>query len=225
MTTVRRLLALCALTAAVLCAPACMSVRHGIDLRPDGSGRRADTSATTGPLSDQVEVTLSEFAITQPLTVPSGGVLELYSGGATSHQLVIGSGDGAPLVAPELEPGATSLLEVDLPAGQYTLYCAIPGHRWAGMFGTLTVTAPTGPAGERTAADQLRWLTWAAATALVAVLAAVALFAALQRTTRRSAAAATPPAAPAMPAGWYADPYTPGRYRWWDGTAWTGQTR
>jgi len=29
------------------------------------------------------------------------------------------------------------------------------------------------------------------------------------------------PAAPATPAGWYPDPYQPGRQRWWDGVRWT----
>jgi hypothetical protein len=28
---------------------------------------------------------------------------------------------------------------------------------------------------------------------------------------------------PAPPAGWYADPQAPGRWRWWDGTQWTDQ--
>lgn len=32
------------------------------------------------------------------------------------------------------------------------------------------------------------------------------------------------PAAPATPAGWYPDPWRQAPLRWWDGTAWTGQT-
>ncbi|MCO5222620.1 MAG: cupredoxin domain-containing protein [Thermomicrobiales bacterium] len=35
--------------------------------------------------------------------------------------------------------GTTQELEVDIPAGTYEFYCAIPGHKDAGMMGTLVV--------------------------------------------------------------------------------------
>jgi plastocyanin len=37
-------------------------------------------------------------------------------------------------------PGGSSVLAVQLKAGKYTFYCPVPGHRQAGMQGTLTVT-------------------------------------------------------------------------------------
>ena len=39
----------------------------------------------------------------------------------------------------QLYGGDTVELTVNLPAGTYTYYCTIPGHRAAGMVGTLTV--------------------------------------------------------------------------------------
>jgi uncharacterized cupredoxin-like copper-binding protein len=36
--------------------------------------------------------------------------------------------------------GGTRTLVVDLKAGKYTFFCGVPGHRAAGMVGTLTVT-------------------------------------------------------------------------------------
>jgi uncharacterized cupredoxin-like copper-binding protein len=36
--------------------------------------------------------------------------------------------------------GGTSVLAVQLKAGKYTFFCPVPGHRQAGMQGTLTVT-------------------------------------------------------------------------------------
>lgn len=38
-------------------------------------------------------------------------------------------------------------------------------------------------------------------------------------------ASTTPPAPPAPPAGWYPDPREPGRLRYWNGQAWTADTR
>jgi mono/diheme cytochrome c family protein len=41
---------------------------------------------------------------------------------------------------PVVTKGGTSQFQVaNLPAGTYTYYCTVPGHRQAGMFGTLTV--------------------------------------------------------------------------------------
>ena len=35
--------------------------------------------------------------------------------------------------------GGTKTLKLTLKAGAYTFYCSVPGHRAAGMQGTLTV--------------------------------------------------------------------------------------
>jgi uncharacterized cupredoxin-like copper-binding protein len=42
--------------------------------------------------------------------------------------------------------GGTKNFTVNLMAGKYYFYCSVPGHRQAGMFGTLTVTGSTGGA-------------------------------------------------------------------------------
>lgn len=41
---------------------------------------------------------------------------------------------------PLIAGGSTQLLVVTLPAGTYSVYCGVPGHRAAGMEATLTVT-------------------------------------------------------------------------------------
>jgi uncharacterized cupredoxin-like copper-binding protein/mono/diheme cytochrome c family protein len=39
-----------------------------------------------------------------------------------------------------LNPGESGSVTIEAPAGEYEYYCSIPGHKDAGMFGTLTVS-------------------------------------------------------------------------------------
>lgn len=55
-----------------------------------------------------------------------------------AHDLVIGV-DGEELSVAECAGGETATGQVDLPAGEYTFWCTIPGHREAGMEGTVTI--------------------------------------------------------------------------------------
>ena len=54
------------------------------------------------------------------------------------HTLVFGG--KVPGVKLEASSGGSAELKVTLKPGKYTFYCDIPGHREAGMEGTLTVT-------------------------------------------------------------------------------------
>jgi uncharacterized cupredoxin-like copper-binding protein len=56
--------------------------------------------------------------------------------GALEHAFKIDD----PLVESKIVPGGgTDSLVVNLPAGTYEFYCPVPGHKEAGMVGTLTV--------------------------------------------------------------------------------------
>ncbi len=57
-----------------------------------------------------------------------------------THNLAIQSGTSGPVLgATPLEPKGTASFAAKLKPGTYTYFCQAPGHRAAGMYGTLTV--------------------------------------------------------------------------------------
>jgi FtsP/CotA-like multicopper oxidase with cupredoxin domain len=98
-----------------------------------GSG--GSSSVTAGA---QAEVTLTEFAIEPAaVSVAEGGTLLVSNGGATAHDVSV---VGTDLTTGEVAAGAQTELDVSsLAAGDYEIFCSIPGHADAGMRGTLTV--------------------------------------------------------------------------------------
>ena len=70
---------------------------------------------------------------------PGKVTVQEVNDGATAHTFVIeGATGGKKLSVPA--HGAKDMSSYDLKAGSYTFFCDIPGHRQAGMQGTLTVT-------------------------------------------------------------------------------------
>jgi plastocyanin len=55
------------------------------------------------------------------------------------HNLTVASPSGAVVGATATFQGGTKILALNLKAGTYKFYCSVPGHRAAGMEGTLTV--------------------------------------------------------------------------------------
>lgn len=71
-------------------------------------------------------------------TAQAGGVsFGLVCGDAVNHNLLIEEADDTIVAA--CDAGETATGSIQLDAGAYTYYCDVPGHRQAGMEGTLTV--------------------------------------------------------------------------------------
>jgi plastocyanin len=84
--------------------------------------------------------------VTSKATATAGPVtLEMPNMSGVSHNIAIESGEGgatakgAKLGASSFTSKGTASVSVTLKAGTYTYFCEAPGHRQAGMYGTVTV--------------------------------------------------------------------------------------
>jgi plastocyanin len=75
------------------------------------------------------------------LTAKAGTVtIDFTNSSPLAHNFTVQQGTSGPVVgATPTFMGGTKTLTLKLKAGTYTFYCSVPGHRAAGMQGTLTV--------------------------------------------------------------------------------------
>lgn len=100
----------------------------------------AGPAGTEGGAAPEGELFVADdiFYEEAPETVPAGRLtFVLENRGDITHNVTIEE-TGDQLVV-EAEGGETASGEVTLDPGEYTYYCSIPGHREAGMEGTLRV--------------------------------------------------------------------------------------
>ena len=95
-------------------------------------------SKKTGVPAGAAQVTLSEFAISPTsVQVPLDGKLVVTNSGSAPHNVNIEKTD---VHTKDLAPGDSATLDLTgVKAGSYTIFCAIAGHREAGMQATLVV--------------------------------------------------------------------------------------
>ena len=78
---------------------------------------------------------------TNKLTVAHGSVtIKFTNKSPIPHDVVLINSKNKILGKTPAFNGGTKSFTVTLSAGKYTYYCSVPGHRQAGMQGTLTVT-------------------------------------------------------------------------------------
>ena len=77
---------------------------------------------------------------TTSLTAKAGKVTIAFTNTApVAHNVSVASASGAQLGATETFQGGSKTLSLNLKPGTYKFFCSVPGHRQAGMEGTLTV--------------------------------------------------------------------------------------
>jgi plastocyanin len=109
------------------------AVRAPVAGTPDEEGVSAPGDTETV----RARTELSEFAIAGELEVPADDLtLEVVNAGSQIHNLAFEDGE----VSEDLAGGESTSLHVgELEPGTYTIFCAIPGHREAGMEAQLVV--------------------------------------------------------------------------------------
>ena len=98
-------------------------------------------SPAGGGAPRSVGLTAKEFLFDpRDVAVGTGEVaFVVQNQGAIEHNLaIVRGGKAVPLIS-SIAPGQTATVTVSLPAGDYTIYCSLPGHRDAGMAARLRV--------------------------------------------------------------------------------------
>ncbi len=74
------------------------------------------------------------------IDAPAGSdTIEFDNPSSTGHNVYLEDGGGSVVAETDTISDGKTSAPADLKPGTYTFYCAIPGHREAGMEGTLTV--------------------------------------------------------------------------------------
>ena len=98
--------------------------------------------ASTKPVPSTVKVALSEWKVQlTPAEVPAGPVVfEVTNSGTIPHAYEV-EGRGLEKSTPQIKPGATATLQLDLRAGSYETYCPVGkgSHKMLGMMNHLKV--------------------------------------------------------------------------------------
>jgi plastocyanin/mono/diheme cytochrome c family protein len=116
-----------------------------------------DTTAPAEPAGESAgSVTVEShdiFFVPDMLEIPADTTvtLDLPNVGAAPHNFSIDELG----IDVDIAPGETQEIQVNIPAGEYEFYCNVPGHREAGMVGTLVVSEDASlPGGEAAAASE-----------------------------------------------------------------------
>jgi manganese oxidase len=113
-----------------------------------GEEANAGSASTTAPA--EVMVHLSEMKIDPAsIEVAAGGTLQVMNSGTVAHNLAVQDHDNATAM---LDAGGAAALSLSgLDAGDYTVFCEVPGHKEAGMQAELhVVEAGAAPAAAKT---------------------------------------------------------------------------
>ena len=99
---------------------------------PGGGGEGGSVSISADP---DGELAYEETSV----SAPAGEVtVEFENSASIPHDVVVEDDAGSELIATDEISGDSTTASGALEAGEYTFFCSVPGHREAGMEGSLT---------------------------------------------------------------------------------------
>ncbi len=101
----------------------------------------SSSSSASGATIDVAADPSGSLAFTETeLSAPAGSdTISFTNDSSTPHNVVIEGADGSDVTETDTIQADSTTATADLQPGTYTFYCDVPGHREAGMEGTLTV--------------------------------------------------------------------------------------
>jgi uncharacterized cupredoxin-like copper-binding protein len=105
-------------------------------------GSSEDDKAVS-PSGPPVEIVLSDFMIMpHDFTASAGSVIfRVRNSGQAPHDFAVRDASNKPIAKTKtLQPGDEVELTMQLPAGEYGVYCSVAGHESLGMKGNLRVS-------------------------------------------------------------------------------------
>jgi plastocyanin len=79
-----------------------------------------------------------KFLVSKATATPGNVTINMKNASSTPHDIAI-QGGGINQIGKVVSNGGVSTVSANLKPGTYTFYCSVPGHRQAGMVGTITV--------------------------------------------------------------------------------------
>jgi plastocyanin len=102
-------------------------------------GAAAGAGGPGGTLQLAADASAIAYDETELSSAPGKVTIDFTNPAPVEHDVAIESEDGKELAASEVITSGETSVSTELAAGTYTFFCTVPGHREAGMEGTLSV--------------------------------------------------------------------------------------